>query len=126
MENKSTTTQSANANDYLSHHCNGANSIHKYMMGIAIKSGAKELAEKNRCYWLLDIICSHQFSKKVKIEEFQVWKLIKNSKGDGCKVVCEDGNDNVVVTQKIPFTDFPYKTATLWLVNNLIMLPSEY
>ena len=124
MEN--ITEQSTHANDYLPQHCNGANSIHKHLLGINVTSGAIELADKNNCYWLLDVVCSHQLSRKVRAEGFQVWKLLKNAKGEGCKVICEDGNDNVVVTQKIPYTDFPLQTATVWLVNNLIMLPTEY
>jgi hypothetical protein len=126
MEKKVTNTQSTHANDYLGNHYNGANSIHKYLLGINVTSGAIELSEKNNSYWLLDVICSHHLNSKVKEQEFQVWRLHKDIDGVGCTVVCEDGNDNIVVSQKIEYTDFPYKTATLWKVNNLIMLPSEY
>ena len=39
-------------------------------------------------------------------EEFQVWKLAVKADGSAM-LVCEDGNDNVVSTKAIPFTDFP-------------------
>jgi hypothetical protein len=35
--------------------------------------------------------------------EFQVWKLTAKMER---KITCEDGNDNILKTQIIPFTDF--------------------
>jgi hypothetical protein len=39
---------------------------------------------------------------------------------------CEDGNDNVVYTKQIEYTDFPQEGITLYFTNNTILLPSEY
>jgi hypothetical protein len=41
-------------------------------------------------------------------------------------VLCEDGNDKVVYSQPIAFTDFPLEKITLHFANNVIHLPSEY
>jgi len=41
-------------------------------------------------------------------------------------LVCEDGNDNVVYTQPIEFTDFPLTEIALRFANNVIYLPSEH
>lgn len=98
----------------------------RYLLGINVTDGAIGFAEENSCYWFLDVVCSHQLNVRVRMEEFQVWKLVKDATGSGCEVICEDGNDNVVITQKIPFTDFAEPTATVWLCNNVIMLPTEY
>lgn len=88
--------------------------------------GAKYVADEGGAYWLLDAIAICQrCEKRVVAEAFQVWKLTVR---DDCSatLVCEDGNDNVVYTQPIEFTDFPIPEITLWFANNVIYLPSEH
>jgi hypothetical protein len=47
-------------------------------------------------------------------------------KDDAFQIVGTDGNDKEIASQQIPFSDFRYDTATLWLVNGCLMLPNEY
>jgi hypothetical protein len=47
-------------------------------------------------------------------------------KGDSFKVTMEDGNGNIQITQRIPYSDFPYDVANLWLIDGTLILPSEY
>jgi hypothetical protein len=94
------------------------------MRSVTYTDGAKYVADEAGAHWLLDIIATNQMTPAVKAEEFQVWKLtVANGKG---RVVCEDGNDNVVFSQDIDFTDFPEPGITLWFTDNVILLPSEY
>lgn len=37
-----------------------------------------------------------------------------------------DGNYNRITSQEIPYSDFHYDLATIWLVDGCLMLPSEY
>jgi hypothetical protein len=90
-----------------------------------LTQGIQWLTENADCYWLIDLINSHQLSPNVRREPFQVFKLIKNKTGSGAKVTIEDGNNNVVGSQSISFTDFPLQSITIWRENNVIMLPSE-
>jgi len=93
---------------------------------VLFTDGAKYLAEKAGAYWLLDEIAIIQpYDKRVASEEFQVWKLTVRENRTAT-LVCEDGNDHVVYTQEIPFTDFPLDGITLWFTNNVIYLPSEH
>ena len=86
--------------------------------------GAMYVAKSCGAFWLLDIIVSFQRMPKVQREPFQVYKLtVKDGKGI---VTVEDGNNNEIHSQKIPFTDFPLDEITLWVTNNVVMLPSEY
>lgn len=87
--------------------------------------GVKYMAEKAGAYWLIDVVVSHQHNPRVRREEFQVWKLKLNKTGHGTMVTCEDGNGHRVTQQRIQFTDFPLPEITLWLENNVVMLPSE-
>ena len=87
--------------------------------------GAKFVAEQGGAYWLLDIIASSQCVPVVKAEEFQVWKLLVNMDRTAM-VYREDGNNNVVYSQSIPYTDFPLFNLMLYFANQVIHLPSEY
>jgi len=98
---------------------------HQIMRNVLYTDGARHVAEAGEAYWLLDEIATAQAIGFVAAEEFQVWKLTVNKDDNTADLVCEDGNDNVVTSKKIPFTDFPLPEITLWYENNTIMLPSE-
>lgn len=96
-----------------------------------LTDGANYVAAAAGAYWLMDIISSHQ--PRLRNQPFQVWKLIPNKTTSGAKAVCEDGNSNQLITQKLPYTDFPFingEEFILWAADNgqgiTIMLPSEY
>jgi len=86
--------------------------------------GVKYLAAKAGAYWLIDYILSHQLEPKLKGQLFQVWKMTVQD--DSATVTVEDGNDNIITSLTIEFTDFPLEEITLWLVEKTLMLPSEY
>jgi hypothetical protein len=44
----------------------------------------------------------------------------------GGYLLCSDGNDNIVYTQHVEFTDFPLDEITLYFANDVIYLPSEH
>src|ERR1035437_3977666 len=98
---------------------------HKYLCGTTLTDGARAAAGLYECFWFLDIIASVQHMPEVKAEGFQVFKL-ERVKDDHFKVTMEDGDDNVIYTQNIPYSDFKDDILTLWVVDKIIMLPSEY
>jgi hypothetical protein len=87
--------------------------------------GVKDLAESCQAYWLIDLVISYQCHQAINLERFQVWDL-KRVKNNHFKIVATDGNDNQIASQEIPFSDFNYDLATLWLVDGCLMLPKEY
>ena len=92
--------------------------------GYVYTEGVKYLAEQAGAYWLIDYILSHQLEPKLKKQPFQVWKMTVQD--DSAAVTVEDGNDNIITSLTIEFTDFPLEEMTLWLVEKTLMLPSEY
>jgi len=48
---------------------------------------------------------------------FQVWRLTVRE-DRSATLVCDGGNDSIVYTQHIEFTDFPIPEITLWFANN--------
>jgi hypothetical protein len=111
-----------NANDELKEHTSSEH-YHSYMCGMLLTDGALAMCEKFSCFWFADVICSYQH--KLKNEEFQVWSLGKNEDSSAI-VLCTDGNDRVLISQDIPWTDFKADVATLWVEGNVILLPSEH
>lgn len=89
-----------------------------------ITDGVLALAEAGECYWFLDLIGSYQNNKKLD-KSFQVWKLTVHP--ESSTAVVEGYNDmKPIITQEIPYTDFPLSYLKLFLVDGVILLPSEY
>ena len=94
-----------------------------------LTEGVAYLAEQAQCYWLMDLIASHQTSRKVRAEGFQTWNLSKvNNKWTA---IADDGNGNVIAKQVLDYSDFPLDSIKLFAVQNelggiTIMLPGEY
>jgi len=74
-------------------------------------------------YWLFDLILSWQM--KLKNQRFQVWKLTVRE-DQSASIICEDGNKNFLASQEIPYTDFPINQITIWVIDGVAILPSEY
>jgi len=86
--------------------------------------GVRFLAANAGAYWLLEFIFSNQTLPKIRAEGFQVWKIeVVDSKAT---INVEEGNDRVIKSFKIPYTDFPLDSFTLWFINGALLLPSEY
>ena len=114
-----------NANSNYSH-SNGSENFYYHRPSLMLYSdGVKLMAEECQAYWLIDLIISHQCKQEINLERFQVWHLTR-VKDCRFKIIATDGNDNPIVTQQIPFSDFPYDLATIWLVDGCLMLPCEY
>jgi hypothetical protein len=98
---------------------------HALNRNVTFTDGAKYVADQAGAYWLLDeIALAQRYEPAVRDEAFQVWKL--TVKDSSATLACEDGNDRVVFTKAIPFTDFPAPGVTLYCTDNVILLPSEY
>ena len=111
-----------NANDKLRQY-NCSENYYKAGFGFLYTDGVKAFCSEFECYWLLHLILSYQ--SKLRQEDFQVWELIRND-DQTAKVISTNGNEKPLITQKIPFTDFKPLTGTIWVENNVILLPSEH
>ena len=114
-----------NANDNFGS-SNGSENFYAHNFSKTLYTeGVKDMAESCEAYWLIDLILSHQYHKNVNLEPFQVWDL-KRIKDNVFTILATDGNHNKVTSQEIPFSDFPFDMATIWLVDGCMMLPCEY
>lgn len=106
----------------------GAEKYYRYQ-NLLLTDGVFYLAENAGSFWLMDVIWSHAMEKRwYGKEDFITCKLtVQNNVGE---VVFDDGNGRILVTQHIPFTDFPLENIQLYIVrgerNLVVMLPGEY
>ncbi len=91
--------------------------------GLLFTDGIKYLAEQASCYWLVDLVGSHQ--PAVEGVRFQLWEIaVEDSKA--LVTMREDTHEPVLVRQRIPYTDFPLKEFSFYCVDSVMMLKSEY
>jgi len=103
----------------------GTEQYYRHPLGILITDGVKYLADSAESWWLMDIVASYQFHDKVKLEEFQVYKL-KVNEDKSAILNIEDGNYNIIATQFIEWTTFPLDEIEIWFANGVCYLPSEH
>ena len=119
----------------------GTDNYYKHLLGLRYTDGIQYLAEKAQCYWLIDVIASHQTKKLLAdqmLKDFQLWLLVVSDSHEFIKpkphhqavVSCWGDPPNVglkpPVRQDIDFTDFPLSEIKLFLVQGVLMLPGEY
>ncbi len=84
----------------------------------------------NGAGWLVTDILAYQQEPTVKQhakqDDFQLWKLSVNLEDQSAVLTCEDGNCNTIFTQTYDYTDFPLAEIKLYLIDNVLMLTSEY
>jgi len=88
-----------------------------------ITDGVLAVADAAECFWLLDIIGSYQTHERLTWT-FQVWILHCSDDGSG---VITGYNDTVkVIEHCLEHIDFPLETIKLYLIDGVLLLPSEY
>ncbi len=104
----------------------GTENIYKNIFGFRYTDGIKFLAEECGAYWLIDLVASYQpklRKKSQRLGEFQLWTLKVN--GSKAVAVCQEDSDTPnVVSQRIPYTDFP-ETISFYVCDGTMMLKSE-
>ena len=88
--------------------------------------GVRDLAQKAGATWLVDriaIISAHE--PRVRQATHVVWTLKVHDDRIGM-LTATDGDNAVLHVEPIGYTDFPHETATIWLMDGVMLLPSEY
>lgn len=91
--------------------------------------GIRYVAQEGGAWWLLDAIHSWQptvLAKDAALHQFQLWTL-KVNEDQSATLACQaDSGRPRVACQKIGYTDFPLKLLRLYVIDHLMLLPSEY
>ena len=102
----------------------GTMQYHKGMMTVTYTDGIKDLIKLAECYWLIEDI---SIVSKMKFSNipFQIW-VLQVQNGEGILTMKEDTNEPVLYRQEYSFTNFPAGTLKLYLIDEVMLLPSEY
>lgn len=102
-------------------HFYGTEEYHRYYT-LFLTDGAYYLAEAAQCYWLFGIIWS--IHPKIAEHGMVVCKLVVHEDRSAIFTAIGDG-EALVHEQKIEWTDFPIDEITLYVADDVVMLPSE-
>jgi hypothetical protein len=91
------------------------------MLCFQYTDGVKAMWTMCEAYWLLIAISSYR-----RKESFQIWELKKTGPSSAVLTMKEDSDEPVLVRQKIGYTDFPLDKIKLYLIDGVLILPSEY
>lgn len=80
---------------------------------------------KHTGWFLISVQCS-SITPKVKELPFQLWTLAVDEKNRAVLTCQEDCDTAVIYEQKYEYTDFPVGTWKMYLINGVLMVPSEY
>jgi len=107
--------------------CTGTEQYHQLTLDKNFKAtdGIALVAELAGAFWLVDAIRSYQYEPKVKEVEVQFWTLDSNGH-EAVLYMRADEKTPIIVTQQIPYTDFPQGMWEFWVIDSVILLPSEY
>lgn len=94
---------------------------------ITYTEGVQYLAEETGAFWLIQNIgiAYHFGDNGLKKEEALFWKLKAYSDNSGF-LVCEYDTDQPLYAEYLAYTDFPFAEFTLYQMNGVLLLPSEY
>lgn len=114
------------ANDFFTGFT-GTEQLYNYNFGLYLTDGTKHVAEETQSFWFLDVVCSYKFDEKQRMKGVycQKWKLIRQGDTDKFEVQGFNDNNDVVITQTIPFSNFPFDEYEVLVMDNIILLPSE-
>jgi hypothetical protein len=104
----------------------GSTALHRHWLPrFHYTEGVRFLAERTRCYWLIDLIAILQLRawRDAWLRQFQLWELfVKNRRGI---LACSRDSDDVAFREVIEKTDFPIPYVHLYVEDGVLMLPSE-
>ena len=99
----------------------GTEQYYRHYLGGLYTDGVQYMAGKAGAFWLLDVIFSYR-----RKEPFQIWTLKVKADKSALVTMREDTGQPVKVRQEIPYTDFPLAEIKLYLIDGVLLLPSEY
>ena len=105
-------------------HFIGTQNYYRNFTGLLFTDGIHYLAERAKCYWLIDLVGSYQ--PKFHSIPFQLWEIEVNDDNSALITMREDTGLPEKVKQPIPYTDFPLEHFSFYCIDNVMLLKSEY
>ncbi len=95
------------------------------MFDMYYTDGIKHMAKTRDAQWLLNLVyLRSKHVNVIKQEPFITAEL--SVEDDSAIIVFTDGNNKVLHAEDIEYTDYPDDGVCLWLIDGVLLLPSEY
>lgn len=111
----------------LKHHT-GTSSYYMTITDMIYTRGVLEMAELAGAYWLIDKIAVHAATVAIheQLSEFAIVRLETKDDESAIFSIIPDSNQPPVISEEIDYTDFPKGAFEMYLINNVLLLKSEY
>ena len=110
--------------------CGSSEFFQHWSKRLVYTEGVRYMAEHGGAYWLIDAVASYQPDKRIAsrpdLVDFQLWELAVAEDKTAALTMRPDSGQPAVITQEIPFTDFPLEQIKFYVCNGTLMLTSEY
>lgn len=73
-------------------------------------------------YWLLDILAT----EVLPLQKQYPFIAVEFAVGDTNVITATDGDENIIYSRTIDYTDCPHGLWKFYLIDNILLLPSEY
>jgi hypothetical protein len=108
-----------------------AKTFHKFLhpgkSPILISTGCKFLLDNCDSSFLFDTIIKAQELKILKGSNFTVWTLHQLKNDMSWILTCSsDCEKKPIIIKSIPLIDFPLPEITIWVIQNVALLPQEH
>jgi len=111
----------------LSHFTGTSRHIRDPFTGLMHTDGIEHMAERAGAHWLIsDIAAVFRIHPAIKGVPFQLWALAVSEDSTAVLTCREDCDMPVIYEQKYEYTDFPAGTWKMYLIDGVLMIPSEY
>lgn len=96
---------------------------HPLIRDVTFTDGVKAFAEKAGAWWFVDDCIIEYDPLQSKHGFLTITLKVSN---DQATITVDDGNDNVLATKHIQYTDCPAGQYKFYFTNDVFLLPSEY
>jgi hypothetical protein len=111
----------------LSHFTGSTRFIRDPFTGLVHTEGIEHMAERAGAQWLIsDIGAVFRIHPNVRGIPFQLWILTVSEEKTAVLICCEDCDMPAIYAQRYEYTDFPVGTWKMYLIDGVLMVPSEY
>lgn len=100
----------------------GSENFYRHFTGLRFSDGVKYFAEKAQAFWFIDLVAS--ITPALRKEPFVVFELVVQ--GSAADFKAHDGNGAYLAFKRIAYTDCPEGHFKFYLMNNTLIVPSEY
>jgi len=96
---------------------------HPQNNAMTFTDGVKYFAERAQSYWLLGVIVTEYFPM---LKDHPLLVITAESQREHCVIFVTDGNENQLQSKHIPYTTLIEGQWKFYLMDNVLLLPSEY